>query len=238
MAHILAENQYNLILTARSEDKLQTMAHDLSEKHHAHALPADLSEPNATEHIMNQIEAQGLQVDVLINNAGIGDYAPFQDKDYDKIMRMLQVNIVALTQLTKRLVDRFLRQGHGQIMNISSVAGFRPSPWMSVYAATKAYVTTFTAALAEEMKGTAIDVSAFHPGATKTNFEKVAHMEHTNTFDNALSAREVAEEAFMTLEEGLPYGVASQHKEAHEEILKQQQATAEKVHKKRLEQVN
>ena len=144
-----------------------------------------------------------LAVDILINNAGFGDAGSFADRDWQKQYEMIQVNIVALMQLTHCFLKPMIEQGYGRILNLSSVAAFCAGPDMSVYYASKAFVRSFSEAIAEEVKGTGVTVTAICPGPTATGFEKAAAMKSGSTmFRKAASAASVAEAGIRAMEKG------------------------------------
>src|SRR5947199_198722 len=140
----------------------------------ATVIPADLSKPGAAAALADDLAARGLDVDILVNNAGLGALGRFDRMDSGRIGDMLQVNIVALTELTRLLLPGMIARGHGRIMLVSSVAGFQPGPRMAVYFATKAYVTSLGEALAYELRRTGVSVTVLCPGATDTEFFVVA----------------------------------------------------------------
>jgi hypothetical protein len=178
-ARLFAEGGYNVVLVARGQQKLETLAQELSGKHgvKALALPADLADPAAPGKLMERLKAEGLQVDVLINNAGFASYGPFAETSLEEESRMIAVNITALTVLTKAVLPGMLARKQGRILNVASTAAFQPGPLMAVYYATKAYVLSFSEALAEETRGTGVTVTCLCPGPTQTGFQARAKME-------------------------------------------------------------
>jgi hypothetical protein len=138
-------------------------------------LAADLSLPETPERIFRELQGRGITVDVLVNNAGFGAWGRFATLPLQRQLEMLQVNVAALTHLTGLFLPGMVQRRHGGILNVASVAGFLPGPGMAVYYATKACVLSFTEALAEELIGTNVTVTALCPGPTATNFGKVAH---------------------------------------------------------------
>lgn len=180
LAKILAREGHDLALVARSVDQLEKIAADLAEDFgvRAIAVPADLSDAESPDHVFSQLREADLEVDVLINNAGFGTMGRFARSDTAAQVDMVAVNVSALTHLTRLFLDPMIGRGQGRIMNVASTAAFQPGPFMAVYFATKAYVLSFSEALAEELRGTGVTVTALCPGPTVTGFQKRAGMEH------------------------------------------------------------
>ena len=176
-AYYLASLGANLVLTARSIDKLKQIADELKQKHAiaVHVIPADLSNNNAPQQIYDQVKASGLRVDVLINNAGFGKWAYFHAVDLETYQKMLTVNINALVRLTYLFLPGMLEYGNGGVINVASTAAFQPVPYIAVYSASKSFVLNFTEALAGEYKKNGLRFLALCPGNTATNFEVVAN---------------------------------------------------------------
>ena len=174
LAKLFAKDGKNIVVVARSRDKLEELKGDLEKEHgiKVRVLPKDLSDPKSPREIFSELEKEHLDVDVLVNNAGFAVYGKFSDSDWQKEAEMLQVNIVSLTQLTKLFLKKMLEKKSGKILNISSGVGLMPSPWLSVYGGTKHYVLGFSNAIAHELKGTGVSVTCFCPGNTKTLFLK------------------------------------------------------------------
>ncbi|MBV8878924.1 MAG: SDR family oxidoreductase, partial [Planctomycetaceae bacterium] len=177
-AKILAARTRVLVLAARSGDKLNRLAARLSEAHgiRVEVVPVDLSVGTGTEQLLDFLKARSLQVDVLINNAGFGVFGPLADADLQEQLAQIQVNVVALTHLTRELLPGMVRRGRGQILNVASTAAFQAGPWMAVYYATKAYVLSFSEALRNELEGTGVTVTCLCPGPTRTGFMARARM--------------------------------------------------------------
>ena len=164
---------HDLILTARREPELRALAAELAPAV-CHIFPADLGDPAAPRTLFDTITAAGLNVDVLVNNAGFGDLGPFADADLAKMLRMIQVNVTALTELTGLFLPGMRARGSGKILNVGSVAGFQPGPFMAVYFATKAFVNSFSEALSSELRGSGITVTCLAPGRTRSEFATAA----------------------------------------------------------------
>lgn len=184
MARIFAAQQSNLVLVARSTDKLNQLAEELRAQSgiQVEVISQDLGAPNAVTELCAALDARNLQVDVLVNNAGFGLRGTVAELDCDRQVNMVQVNVTALTELTRRLLPAMLERGRGGILNVASTAAFQPGPWMSVYYATKSYVLHFSEGLFEELKGSGVHVSCLCPGATATGFAAEADMESSLLF--------------------------------------------------------
>ncbi|OUL18461.1 SDR family oxidoreductase [Nostoc sp. 106C] len=178
LAYIFARNRYNLVLVDKKEEKLNEMADEFPQKFDIFVkiFAKDLSIPTSPEEIFRDLQKASIKVDVLVNNAGFGTYGVFAETDLTTELNMLQVNIVSLTHLTKLFLKDMVEQGYGKILNVASVAAFQPGPLMAVYFATKAYVLSFSEAIANELEGTGITVTALCPGPTATEFQQAAAM--------------------------------------------------------------
>jgi len=175
LARELARHGYDLVLSARSVAAMQELAEELRRIGAATiVIASDLSQPGAAAGLTDELDRQGLDIDVLINNAGLGGIGRFDRSDPARIAEMLHVNIVALTELTRLLLPGMIARGHGRIMLVGSVAGFQPGPGMAVYFASKAYVLSLGEALAHELRGTGVTVTTLCPGATVSDFFTVA----------------------------------------------------------------
>jgi hypothetical protein len=176
LAKCFAADGCRLILVARSQDTLEKLAEELRCKNKIEAvvLIADLSLPETPKLIFEKLSAQNISVDLLVNNAGFGLHGAFAELPLQRQLEMLQVNITALTELAGLFLPGMIARRRGGILNVGSVAGFLPGPGMAVYYSTKAYVLSFTEALAEELAGTGLTVTVLCPGPTATNFSQVA----------------------------------------------------------------
>jgi uncharacterized protein len=176
-----AAEGYDVALVARSEGKLKEVAAAIEAEHQvrAHVVTADLAQPRAAEALVATLESRGIDVDVLVNNAGYALYGAFAETDLEGELAMIQVNIVALTHLTKLFVRKMIVKKSGRVLNVASTAAFQPGPLMAVYYATKAYVLSFSEALANELAGSGVTVTALCPGPTKTGFQARAQMEQS-----------------------------------------------------------
>jgi len=178
-ARQLAARGFNTIVVARSKDQLQTLATELETQFGIQATPIalDLAESSAASNLMDRVNQLGFRVDLLLNNAGFGDYGAFAESDRQTILRMIQLNITTLVDLTYQCLPSMLARHAGTVINVGSIASFQPLPYMAVYAATKAFVLNFTEALWAENTNTGVRFVACCPGATETEFFKVAGFE-------------------------------------------------------------
>ena len=191
----------NLILTARSENKLISLAETM---HNAIVISGDLSNPDFPKKLYQQVKERGQIVDILINNAGFGFSGLFLESSIDNYQDMLNVNVNSLTQLTHLFLADMVDRGAGGIINISSLASYQPMPYFAIYAATKSYVTSFTIAIYEEYKEKGINVLGVCPGYTKTNFNKRALMSSKPVAGYSMSAEAVVEESLKSYLKGKP----------------------------------
>ena len=203
-AIIHAEKGGNLILVARSENKLNDLKKELESKHgiKASVIVKDLSKPNAAKELYESVQNSGQEVNVLINNAGFGGLGNFHEREIKEDMAMIQLNVEVLTELTHYFLQDFTKKNSGKILNVSSTASLLPGPLQAVYFATKAYVTSFSNAISEELKGTGITVTNLMPGATETDFGKVSGVDKTSLFDKTASPRKVAEDGYNGMMKG------------------------------------
>ena len=179
-AKLFAKDGKNIVVVARSRDKLEDLRKDLEKAHgtKVRVLVKDLADPRSPQEIFSELEKEGVNVDVLVNNAGFAVYGKFQDTDWQKEAEMLQVNVVSLTQLTKLFLKKMVERRSGKILNISSVAGISPSPWLTAYGGTKHYVLGFSNALACDLRGTGVSVTCFCPTNTRTLFGEKANAQN------------------------------------------------------------
>src|SRR5712691_5324578 len=183
-ARIFARKGYNLVLVARSADKLRQLASELEKAHGTRSLilAVDLTEPGAPAYVLDQTTRADIQVDVLVNNAGFGQYGLFAENDLEDCLRQIQLNVTTLTHLTHLYLPAMIARKSGGILNVASTAAFQPGPLMAVYFATKAYVLHFSEAIANELRGSGVTVSVLCPGPTATGFAAVSGMESSRLF--------------------------------------------------------
>jgi short-subunit dehydrogenase len=204
-ARIFGREGFDLVLVARSEDKLKELAIELKSKHGTQStvVGKDLSVPGSPDEVYAEIQQKTITVDVLINNAGFADYGYFVESDLSKQLQMMQLNIVTLTHLTRLCLPAMKQRGYGKIMNVASTAAFAPGPLMAVYYASKAYVLSFSEAIAAEMQGTGVTVTALCPGPTESGFQQRAAMQDSKLVQGRLmSAQTVAEIGYNGLMKG------------------------------------
>jgi uncharacterized protein len=176
LARQLAARGHDLVLVARDQGRLEALAKEVEHAHGAHAqvLPADLTDPKQLRAVEARCHDNTAPIDVLVNNAGFGTFGPFHTLDVDAETREINLNVIALVRLTHAAAQEMAPLGRGGILNVSSLAGFQPGPMNAVYGATKAFVTSFTEAVHEELKGTGVSVTVLCPGFTRTGFQAVA----------------------------------------------------------------
>ncbi len=199
LAKRLALGGRAVIATGRDAGKLAELGR---EARGAEIVPiqADLGGSGGVESLLDAVGRSGRSVDILVNNAGFGDHGPFAESDLARQMSMIEVNINALVRLTRHFLPPMIARRRGRIMNVASTAGFVPGPFMPIYYATKAFVLSFSQALSSELEGTGVTVSALCPGATRTNFDVVAHTSETRLFGRrVMSAEAVADAALRGL---------------------------------------
>ena len=188
-----AKNEYNLVLVARSEDKLKDIKADFEKEYNVKVdiIKKDLTLLQSAPELFNEVKKRNLKIDILINNAGFGIYGLFKDIKIEPALAIINLNITAVTYLTKLFLDEMVKNNKGKIMNVASTAAFQPGPYMSVYYASKAFVLFFSEALDEELRGTEISVSTFCPGPTETGFQENADMSGVKTFNFSMPVEKV-----------------------------------------------
>ncbi|HEU4415509.1 MAG TPA: SDR family oxidoreductase [Candidatus Angelobacter sp.] len=204
LAHLMAP-AFDLIITARKQVELEKIGNDLEANHgnRVHVIAADLARSTAPAELFAEIDRRGLRVGVLVNNAGFGSYGLFSENDSQSALEMVQVNIAALTALSRLALPGMLQRKQGRIMNVASTAGFQPGPLMAVYYATKAYVISFSEAIANELKGSGVTVTCLCPGATETEFARRANMEDSRLFKmGAMRSMDVAKAGYQGMMKG------------------------------------
>ncbi|TDF36338.1 SDR family oxidoreductase [Alteromonadaceae bacterium M269] len=204
LARIHASKGRDLVVVARSEDKLQALKSELESQFGVSVwvIAEDLSEPDSAKKIYEQTQQLGLKISILINNAGFGGHGFFNERALEKEQSMMQVNMVSLTNLTHYYLQDMVKANYGRILNVSSTASFLPGPLQAVYYATKAYVTSFSQAVAEEVKHHNITVTALCPGAVDTGFVAAGDLEGLDVFKGAKSPKSVALVGYNDMEKG------------------------------------
>lgn len=206
LAKIHASKGGDLVLVARNIAKLNEIKREFESNYHIEVMviEMDLSRKDAAQEVYNETIAKNITIDILINNAGFGDYGLFTETDWYKEYEMISLNITALTQLTKLYAQDMVANGYGRIMNIASIAAFSPGPKMAIYYATKAYVLSFSEAIANELADQGVTVTTLCPGPTDTGFEKVAALDESGLFQKqkVASAKSVAEYGYKAMMNG------------------------------------
>lgn len=203
-ARRLAEKKHNLVLVARSEKKLLELCDELMLAHGiiAHFVALDLTGFEADKRLFEETEKHGFEIEWLINNAGFGSMNDFARLDLERELQMIDLNIAALVALTHRYLQQMRERKSGVIINVSSAAGFQPIPFMATYAASKAFVTAFSEAIAEENRPHGIKVLALCPGATDTDFFTVAKMKEAIQVKGMQTPEQVVETALKAVRRG------------------------------------
>jgi len=205
-AKLFARDKYNLVLVARSGPKLAELADELRQRHgvSVKTIPLDLGLPRATQDLFEETQRAGLHIDILVNNAGYGKSGEFAAIPLEEEYGQIQLNVTALTLLTKLYLGPMLERRSGKIMNVASTAAFQPGPLMAVYYATKAYVLSFSEGIADELRNSGVQVTCFCPGATLTEFQKRAETENSRLFKQLapMDAKTVAEDGYRALVAG------------------------------------
>lgn len=207
---IMAKENFDLVLVARSTEKLKDLKSKIESdlKVRVTVVTKDLSEISAPLELFNELKEKNITITHLINNAGVGELSPFEDSSWEKLSTMIDLNIRALTYLTHLFLPQIQKADEGHIMNVSSIAAFLPGPNMAVYYASKAYVQSFSEAIAEELSGSNVAVTALCPGPTKSGFqEKASISEDSPMFKNGPSSKDVAEYAFQLIQSKSRLGV-------------------------------
>ncbi|WMS43177.1 SDR family oxidoreductase [Acuticoccus sp. MNP-M23] len=204
LARIHAENGGDLVLVARRRDRLEALKHELETAHGiaVTVLAEDLADESAPRRIYDRVKRDGIEIAFLMNNAGFGGLGRFDQGDWSADRAMIQVNMIALTALTRLFLPDFVARGSGRILNTSSSGALTPGPMQAVYYASKAYVTSFSNAVSEELRGTGVTVTAIMPGPVDTGFEQAAGMGKLGLYKGASSARTVAEDGYRAMMNG------------------------------------
>jgi len=214
LAKLFARDHHNLILVARSGDRLTQVANELQGLGvTVKTFPLDLAAAPSAKFLFDQLQREGVAVDILINNAGFGAFGEFAKMSESDILGQIQLNIVALTELTRLFLPRMITRGSGRIMNVASTAGFLPGPLMAVYYATKAYVISFSEAIANELHDSGVTVTCFCPGATHTGFAQRAGNEVSRLFNQpgVMKAEKVALDGYRAVMEGRTLAISGAH---------------------------
>jgi short-subunit dehydrogenase len=205
LAQLFAADKHDVVLVARRREQLEALATRLAAERGvvAGVIAADLADSGAPQRIVDELKRRGLEIEFLVNNAGFGTTGRFVERDLLRELAMVQVNVASLVHLTGLLVPAMVARGSGRILNLGSTAGFQPGAYMSVYYATKAFVNSFTEALAVELRGTGVTATVSCPGATATEFGKIAGNDLTALFrKGGMNAQQVAAHAYRAMMAG------------------------------------
>lgn len=207
LARVLARHGHDLVLTARSEDELKARAGKIEETHgvSVHVIAGDLTDPHTPRRLSDELEERGMDIGILVNNAGFGSHGPFHEQELSTHLDMIRLNVEALTQLTGLFLPAMVRRGSGWILQVASTAAFQPGPLMSVYYASKAFVLHFSEAIGEEVKDSGVTVTTLCPGPVPTSFQERARMERSALVSGALpmlTPEEAAEAGYRGLVRG------------------------------------
>ena len=204
LAKLFAEDRYNLIIVARDENELRAKAEEFSSTNiNVVSIAKDLFKPEAPFELYDEVKSKGLTVDVLVNDAGQGQYGLFVEQDIRRLLDIIQLNVNSLTVLTHLFLKDMVARNEGKILQLASIASQMPGPWQAVYHGTKAYVLSFTEALIRELKDSAVTMTALQPGATDTDFFNKAEMQESKILDTKLSDPvKVAKDGYEALMKG------------------------------------
>jgi short-subunit dehydrogenase len=200
-----AQDGIDVVVVARRQGRLQELADELEAEYDisARVEPCDLADAEARVALFERLGEDDVHVDFLVNNAGFGSNGPFHELDRDRELAQVEVNVVALTDLTHMFLPGMVARGFGRVLNIASTAAFQPGPFMSVYYATKAYVLSFSEGISHELEGTGVSVTAHCPGATSTEFAEAASNDDTLLFKSGVASVEsVASHAYQAMQRG------------------------------------
>lgn len=204
-ARQLARENYQLVLTARREDRLNSVAGEAKSlgAPNVHVIAADLSRTDAPTEVHRRIAERGIEIDYLVNNAGFGTHGLFHELPLEREIEEINLNVTSLVALTGLLIPAMVKRGRGTVINVSSSGGFQPVPYMATYGATKAFVLSFSEALSHELRRSGVTVMALCPGLTRTEFQQVAHVNRSDFPSFAfMDAKTVVEQAIASAKRG------------------------------------
>src|SRR4051812_20816262 len=205
LAKCFAEDKYNLVLVARSQEELQQKAQELTQQYGVAVttISKDLFDPKAPFELYDEVKSKGITVNVLVNDAGQGQFGKFVEQDIQRLLEIIQLNICSLTVLTQLFLKEMVARNEGKILQLASIASQLPGPWQAVYHATKAYVLSLSEAIISELKDTEVTLTALQPGATDTDFFNKAEMQDSKILDTKLSdPAAVARDGYNALMKG------------------------------------
>ena len=203
LAHEFAKHGHPLVIVAPVETELRAVAGHMKTQHgvDARVIAKDLEQPDAAQEIFAELQSAGVEIDILVNNAGHGFYGPWWEQPLEQDLSMLRLNVEAVLRLTKLFLPPMIRRGRGRILNTASIVGFEPGPLQATYSATKAFVLSWSEALASELEETPITVTALCPGATDTDFFEKGGSENMTArqSENVMAPQDVAKEGYEAL---------------------------------------
>jgi short-subunit dehydrogenase len=210
LARIFAHQKYKLVIVARNEQKLQSTANELKKlgSPRVTTISCDLSIAGNAQQLYEQVKDRDIKVDILINDAGAGEHGLFSETSLEEELAIIQLNVASLVHLTKLYLCEMLDRNEGRIMQLASISSYQPTPKLAVYAATKAFVLSFTDALINELKDTNVTMTALIPGPTDTEFFVRAHAENVRATENMEDPAAIAKIGFKALMSGKPHAVA------------------------------
>ncbi|WP_343631746.1 SDR family oxidoreductase [Fluviicola sp.] len=210
LALLFAKEQYKLVIVARNQEKLESTADELKQIGSPQVTPisCDLSVAGNAQQLYDQVKQKGIQIGILVNDAGAGEHGFFKETRLEEELAIIQLNVASLVHLTKLYLQEMVERNEGKILQLASIAAYQPTPLLAVYAATKAFVLSFTDALINELKDTNVTMTALIPGPTDTEFFVRAHAENVKATDNVDDPAVVAKVGFEALMSGKPHAVA------------------------------
>lgn len=221
-ARLFAQDGHDLVLVARRQDKLDQVATELRQVYGTRTtvIAADLTDPKATLHLHEEVVRAGIEVEFLVNNAGFGTSGAFAELELARELDLIELNVKALTQLTGLFLPAMLARRSGRILNVGSLAGFLPGPFMATYYASKAYVLNFTEALSYELHGTGVTATVLCPGATATEFADVAGMQNAALFRSSADPASVARYGYRAMMKGKTIAIPGLRNKLSQESLR------------------
>lgn len=211
LTRLFSKDGFNLVIVSRNEERLNELAEEFEAlgAGSVKIIAQDLSLPNGAQNVYSETVAANIKIDILVNDAGVGVYGLFTETELETELAIIQLNIGALVQLTKLFVKDMIDKGEGKILQLASIASYQPTPLLSVYAATKSFVLSFSDAIGQELKDTGVTVTTLIPNATETDFFNKAGMEHTKAANNDPEhPRVVAEIGYKALMNGEAHALA------------------------------
>ncbi len=215
LARVFAREGYDLLITARRDKRLKQLKKELESTFNinVYAFKLNLTEEDAGSKLFHYAEKNELDITVLVNNAGVGDYGFFHKSEWTRQLQIINLNITALTHLTHLFLPVLMKNKKSSILNVASVAAFQPGPLMSVYYASKHYVLAFSEALANELEHSGVTVTTLCPGPTESEFQKIANMQKSKLFDRFAvpSSKQVAEYGYKSMKKGKRVAIYGLH---------------------------